>query len=76
MAADPLPCPFCGKPPEVGPKDPLREGNAWGYVACVNEKCPAENLVVRDGATVSDERGSKAYQRLAINRWNRYRLNN
>lgn len=77
MQAEPLPCPFCGQPPEVGPKDPKREGTAWGYVQCVNKRCPAGgNLIVRDGAQVCDERGTKAYQRLAVSRWNRYRLRN
>lgn len=66
----PLPCPFCGKPPKVFPKHPEREGNAWGSVQCVNKRCVAQPCV-GDGSTVADERGSKAYQALAIKRWNR-----
>lgn len=65
-----LPCPFCGQQPEVFPKDPEREGNAWGRVSCVNDRCPAQPSV-EDGSSVSDERGTRAYQRLAIRRWNR-----
>jgi len=68
--AKPLPCPFCGKAPEVGPVCPETEGNAWGYVECVNQRCPAKPRV-RDGAKRSDERGSVAYKALAIRRWNR-----
>lgn len=68
--SSPLPCPFCGDQPEVFPKDPAREGNAWGAVACLNKRCPARPSV-KDGALSSDERGSRAYQRLAIRRWNR-----
>jgi hypothetical protein len=66
----PLPCPFCGTMPEVGPKDPEKEGNAFGYVACRNrESCPATPYVT-DGELVADERGTKAYQAIAIKRWN------
>lgn len=65
-----LPCPFCGRSPEVGPKDPEREGNAFAYVACKNERCPATPYVT-DGALICDDRGSAAYKRLAIKRWNR-----
>lgn len=66
----PLPCPFCGKLPEVYPKDPSREGNAFGQVRCENDRCQAQP-VVNDGALSADERGSAAYKRLAIRRWNR-----
>ncbi len=66
----PLPCPFCGKIPNVYPTDPSREGNAFGQVRCDYPRCAA-NPVVNDGALQSDERGSSAYKRLAINRWNR-----
>jgi hypothetical protein len=68
--AKPLPCPFCGKEPQVGPARPEIEGNAWGYVECINERCPAQPRV-RDGANCSDERGSAAYKALAVRRWNR-----
>lgn len=66
----PLPCPFCGKAPKVGPKDQKTQGNAWGFVQCANSRC-AVQPGVEDGANVSDERGSGAYQDLAIKRWNK-----
>lgn len=66
----PLPCPFCGKPPQVFPENPAEEGNAWGAVACVNVRCPAQPEVF-DGSQQADDRGSAAYKRLAIKRWNR-----
>ena len=67
---EPLPCPFCGAAPKLYPVDPEREGNAWGAVKCVNEECPAKPSV-RDGEAVADERGTAAYQQVAIRRWNR-----
>lgn len=69
----PLPCPFCGQPPEVYPKNPEREGNAFGQVRCENLRCPATPCV-NDGAMTCDERGSAAYKQLAIKRWNRRRV--
>lgn len=66
----PLPCPFCGKLPMVGPSNPELDGNAWAFVECVNERCAA-NPHVEDGAKICDERGSAAYKRAAIKRWNR-----
>ena len=66
----PLPCPFCGKTPKVFPSRPELDGNAWGAVRCINIRCPAMPNV-NDGSRVSDERGSDAYKRLAIKRWNR-----
>ena len=65
----PLPCPFCGEEPEVYPKFPIEEGNAWGKVACVNPNCVCMPSV-SDGQTISDERGSDAYKEAAIRRWN------
>jgi hypothetical protein len=65
----PLPCPFCGAPPIVGPGCVEREGNAWGYVACQNPDCPAQPIV-QDGEKVADERGIEAYRQAAITRWN------
>lgn len=66
----PLPCPFCGAEPELFPKDPKREGNAFGEVRCVNPKCPAQPMV-SDGELVADDRGTAAYQAIAVSRWNR-----
>lgn len=68
----PLPCPFCGKAPWVGPDDPENDGDAWGIVECVNSRCAVKPRV-RDGVSVSDDRGSGAYKAAAIRRWNRRR---
>ena len=69
----PLCCPFCGKRPELFPKNPAVEGDAFGVVKCVNPRCPAQPEV-QDGSIVADSRGTRAYQRLAIKRWNAYRV--
>jgi hypothetical protein len=63
------PCPFCGKPPRIGPAEPWRDGNAWGFVRCETASCPAQPDV-RDGSDSADERGPAAYIALAIRRWN------
>ena len=68
-----LPCPWCGKTPEVFPKDPEVSGNAWGSVCCVNKKCQAQPYV-NDGSLVADDRGSDKYKELAIKRWNRRKI--
>lgn len=65
----PLPCPFCGGAPVVLPEDPRIDGDAWGEVRCENQRCPVQPIC-GDGATVADDRGSAAYKRLAIRRWN------
>jgi hypothetical protein len=70
LMVEPLPCPFCGKPPKVMPSNPDLDGNAWGAVQCVNGRCPAQPRV-EDGSRQSDERGSAAYKAQAIRRWNR-----
>jgi hypothetical protein len=62
-------CPFCGEMPALQPRNPKEEGNAWGAVYCDNPKCVA-NPRVRDGESVADERGTDAYQAIAIRRWN------
>ena len=64
------PCPFCGHAPFVGPENPEIEGNAFAYVECHNQQCPARPTVT-DGALTCDDRGSAAYKRRAIARWNR-----
>jgi hypothetical protein len=65
----PLPCPFCGSQPELFPKNPKRDGNAWGEVRCVNEECPAQPKV-SDGELLADDRGTALYQSAAVARWN------
>lgn len=75
--AEILPCPFCGKKPDTFPKNPKVEGNAWGEVRCVNRRCATfsgrseEAVAVGDGSLINDERGTEAYIRAAIKRWNR-----
>ena len=64
-----LPCPWCGGVPTVGPQFPERDGNAWGFVHCLNVDCPAQPHI-EDGETIADERGSDAYKAAAIARWN------
>lgn len=66
----PKPCPFCGAPPEIYPKRPGIEGNAFGQVHCENDACPAQPCV-NDDEDVADDRGSDAYKAIAIERWNR-----
>ena len=63
------PCPFCGTSPQIYPKDPEREGNAFGQVRCEYNDCPAKPCV-NDGEYVRDERGPDAYKAAAIARWN------
>lgn len=66
----PLSCPFCGKKPKLAPKDPAREGNAWGAVYCSNSRCSVSPKA-RDGQSSADERGTGAYMDCAIRRWNK-----
>lgn len=70
MSAKPIGCPWCGKTPMVGPANPEKEGNAFGYVKCENFRCVAMPRV-DDGAYQCDERGSDKYKAAAIRRWNR-----
>lgn len=56
-------CPFCGAEPFIGPSDPMKEGDAWTEILCVNRRCTAEVRVV-----VYADRGHRA---MAIRRWNK-----
>jgi hypothetical protein len=72
----PLPCPFCGKLPRIEPKNPERDGDAWGAVTCVNKRCATfngrdEGVSVGDGSLIADSRGPDKYKEAAIRRWNR-----
>lgn len=69
----PLPCPFCGAKPKVGPTNPDRDGNAWGYVQCASKRCPI-NPRAEDGQEMADERGTGAYIDCAIKRWNKRKV--
>lgn len=68
-STSPLPCPFCGALPWLGPVNPKMDGNCVGYVVCSNDQCQARPMVSHD-ILVNDERGTKAYQANAIVRWN------
>ncbi len=71
MGIEIKPCPFCGEIPFVGPTNPKIEGDAWGYVECRNPVCVISEVQVKDGEDCCDERGTKAYQKAAIKRWNK-----
>lgn len=70
MSIAPLPCPFCGSMPEVYPKRPEIEGNAFGQVRCENQRCAASPCV-NDNTKIADERGPEKYKQAAIRRWNK-----
>lgn len=76
MIDEAKPCPFCGASPELRPKNPKQEGDAWAAIVCVNTECPTfswvfnEGVRVDDGEDVADSRGSAAYVAAAIRRWN------
>lgn len=65
----PDPCPFCGAIPITGPAEPEKQGDAWGFVACQNDACPAQPIV-QDGEDIADMRGSAEYIAAAVRRWN------
>ena len=69
----PLPCPFCGHEPEVGPANPKVDGDAWAYVRCVDELCATHDQRQRHGVQVLDySNGTPAQIRAcAVRRWNR-----
>ncbi|MBI3229877.1 MAG: hypothetical protein HYZ45_06775 [Burkholderiales bacterium] len=70
---EPLSCPFCGEMPVILPTvedvDAGVCGAAYAEVRCINMRCPAQPSV-HDGAEIADDRGSQAYKKLAIARWN------
>jgi hypothetical protein len=66
----PLPCPFCGCAPKLGPQDPAREGNAWGVVYCDADQCCVQPKAL-DRQDLRDDRGTGAYQDCAIEHWNK-----
>lgn len=65
----PLPCPFCGRKPQLEPKRPDLDGNAWGQVACVTKSCIQPSA--KDGIQVAGEYGTGWYMDQAIKRWNK-----
>lgn len=65
---EPLPCPFCGDTPRVGPLDPRTGGDGWGWVKCVNTKCFSKPLVENYSEARGSVHGVKA---VAIYKWNR-----
>ena len=42
MPTSPLPCPFCGRPPEVDAPDGHPGSNPYHFVACYGEACPVQ----------------------------------
>jgi hypothetical protein len=66
----PLPCPFCGKPPTVGPDEIKGECDFFAFVACENPECPAQPRV-EDGEEVTEDSGLEKYKEAAIARWNK-----
>ena len=72
----PSACPFCGETPDIAPKNPKYEGNAWGQVRCINASCATyddsqgHGVAVSDGEECGDDRGPGAYMDAAIRRWN------
>lgn len=69
-STDLLCCPFCGVNPETGPENPEKVGDAFGFVRCMNEDCPAQPTV-DDGEEIADERGTAKYIQAAVKRWNK-----
>jgi hypothetical protein len=63
-----LPCPWCGKAPQLVPEDTMSDGDAWAAVVCVNSRCAAQPKVT-DGSNVAST--STNYFALAARRWNR-----
>ena len=58
-----LPCPFCGKPPLVLPRDPASEGDSWTRITCDNRRC---------GATAAAESfAERGHFAAAAKKWNR-----
>lgn len=72
------PCPFCKEKPWIFPQNPSVEGDAWGRVACVNEKCITSTGfqigVFKIGLTIGDGedviRSGFDYRYAAAKRWN------
>jgi hypothetical protein len=65
---EPVPCPFCGKPPFVGPNDVERDGDGWAFVQCMYPHCAAKPRVESYSAARGSARG---YRQVAILLWNR-----
>lgn len=59
-----LPCPFCGEAPEIEPKDPKREGDAWARIVCSTLTCSAKPDVI------VYENGHDRSVLQAVRRWN------
>lgn len=62
-----LPCPFCGKQPEI--REHLSE-EIWAMVCCKNRHCAAQPLVV-DSPKIDAYKTTKEAVSAAIRRWNR-----
>ena len=70
------PCPFCGETPDLFPKDPEIEGDAWASVKCINEVCDCKpELKIYEDACAEGESGGrwlvgKEIFEEATRRWN------
>ena len=69
MKIKPLPCPFCGSIPTVGPPDDS-EGTCFGWVRCENPECRV-NPDAEDRRQANGNEGREHYQRMAVENWNR-----
>ena len=62
---EPRTCPFCAAQPVTGPTDPKRDGNAWAFVRCNNDECPAQPRV-----EIYNDKGTEYCLREATKLWN------
>lgn len=68
----PLPCPFCGETPVIGPIDHRAEGDAWAEVACENADCEVQPEFKNwENIAASGAKGSKEQKRIAVSKWNK-----
>jgi hypothetical protein len=69
MKTKPLPCPFCGSIPTVGPPNESTEGTCFGWVRCENPKCTV-NPEAEDRRKVNGDEGREHYRQMAVANWN------
>lgn len=70
MKIEPLPCPWCGAIPTVGPPDESTAGDCFGYVTCENPECSV-NPESEDRREVNGNEGREHYRQMAVANWNR-----
>lgn len=69
MATQPLPCPFCGSIPTVGPPDDSKAGTCFGWVRCDDGKCTV-NPKAEDRRDTNGNEGREYYREMAVANWN------